>query len=169
VLHWCGGCWFSAGADDDGGVAAAVAYDYFGVGLANSKNDNTQCRWDKNNFDGNDDLGWLQAAAVVLEDMRTDLLAFGIQVRCYCVFISGFSVLSLFQGSKNPPSSVRRLGLLLSPTNLPLPLAGGGPALKISRSADESQNIHAMLGEQRLNPKTNKRAFVTKNTPYPFL
>jgi hypothetical protein len=40
----------------------------------------TERRWDKNNFDGNDDLAWLQSAAAVLEEMRTDLLAFGIQV-----------------------------------------------------------------------------------------
>ncbi len=38
-------------------------------------------RWDKNNFDGNDDLPWLAVVAAVLEEMRTDLLAFGIQVR----------------------------------------------------------------------------------------
>jgi hypothetical protein len=38
-------------------------------------------RWDKNNFDGNDDLPWLCMVAAVLEEMRTDLLAFGIQVR----------------------------------------------------------------------------------------
>jgi hypothetical protein len=85
-------------------------------------------RWDKGNFDGNDDLAWLQAAAAVLEEMREELLAFGIQ------------------GRKQPPSSARRLGLLLSPVSLPLPLAGGGPALKISRSADEAQNMKAMLG-----------------------
>ena len=40
----------------------------------------THHRWDKNNFDGNDNLTWLRTAAAVLEDMRTDLLAFGIQV-----------------------------------------------------------------------------------------
>ena len=37
-------------------------------------------RWDKSNFAGNDDVPWLQAAAAALEEMRTDLLALGIQV-----------------------------------------------------------------------------------------
>ena len=112
-------------------------------------------RWDKNNFDGNDDLPWLSMVAAVLDDMRTDLLAFGIQVRVCsqpdmfppCLLVQCYCFLLVFQGNKNPPSSVNRLGLLLSPTTLPLPLTGGGPALKISRSTDDAQNIKAMIGK----------------------
>ncbi len=70
-------------------------------------------RWDKSNFAGNDDVPWLQAAAAALEEMRTDLLALGIQVNIRGIVVrltvSGF--LTSLRGQQEPPILGSSVGL----------------------------------------------------------
>jgi alpha-beta hydrolase superfamily lysophospholipase len=53
---------------------------------ARARSQTAACRWDKSNFDGNDSLSWLTSTAAILEELRTDLLAFGIQVQLWLSF-----------------------------------------------------------------------------------